>query len=304
MSEEGDAALDLEDAVSLLADPATDTPEADEEELGTTEAEEIEAEAEEADSGQPEAEAEEDQEAEAPEEDHVEVFQDGEWVSVPRDEAKSAALRHADYTQKTMEIAETRKAMEREQATIAENQQKLQDQLAQWAVSAQQEPNWAHLAQTMDPREFQVARVEWEQSQQRQAEAADAYRQLAQQQEAAKVKAREASIIEAFPEWADMEKGVAGMRGLAATAAEYGFSQEELAGMVDGRLARALSDLQELKALKASNAATAKRVAETPKTLSPGAKTTKTQAAAKRHTEARKRFQKSGSIEDALRLDF
>jgi hypothetical protein len=80
-----------------------------------------EVEAEETDILDSQAEAEGDGEEgeEQPEDDLDEVDLDGKKYKVPKD-IKAAVMRHADYTKKTMEVAETRRELEARAATLAQ----------------------------------------------------------------------------------------------------------------------------------------------------------------------------------------
>ena len=146
--------LDVNQASSLFSaalDAPTEPPEPEKQAAAEPEAAPPETEA---------TEAPQEAEAQAPEaEPTVTVKIDGKDVELPLSELKNGYQRQADYTRKTMEAAEQRKAAEAERSqahqerqAYAVNLQRMQAQL-EGALQQQQQTNWEELLQS-DPVEY------------------------------------------------------------------------------------------------------------------------------------------------------
>ena len=179
----GTGSISLNEAASLLISPEqgqeTEDAQQDEEILEAIEdgIEGIEESESESDGDESEEEGESDEDEEQDEESEqpqtVKVKVDGEEVEVTLDELKSGYSRTKDYTRKTQELAEQRKAFEAEATAIREERQvygQLLNQLHQQIQASQgQEPDWEYLRQT-DPIEYSLQWAEWSRKQtQRQA---------------------------------------------------------------------------------------------------------------------------------------
>ena len=267
--------------------------------------------AEEADDTPAEA-SEEDAEPEDAEPEAVETVTikiDGKDVEVPLDELKKGYQRHADYTRKTMEVAETRKAAEaqaqqaqQERITYAQNLQRMQAQL-EGALQEQKETDWQALLNS-DPVEYlrqqhqaqarQAALQENLAEQQKlaayfQAEQAEAQkRHLEQQQEA---------LLAKLPEWKDEAKAKADKSALRDYLLEQGFAAAEVSNVADARaVVMARKAMLYDKMIEKAKAAT-KKVATLPaKVERPGVG--ESQRLDKR-SSAFQRLARSGSVEDA-----
>jgi hypothetical protein len=206
---------------------------------------------------------EEDSDDSEPESDLEEIEIDGKTYKVPKD----AALRHADYTRKTQEVAELRKAAE---ATI----ERLQ------AVSQEETQALTHVA-AIDARLSDYANIDWDAWEQTSPlDAQRAWRQFTQLKEErgaavhnyAQARQNAASIAEheratrleqghrelstKIPGWGQ-DKAV---KLLDFGARAYGFSREELGAIDDPRMILALNDAFEIHNAKKA-AVTRKQVA-------------------------------------------
>lgn len=293
------------DPFLVSSDESEDEPEA------------LEADGETDDDAEEVDEAEETDEAEE-EQPEPEVFEvtlgrddDGNPIKgqVTADELIAGYQRQKDYTQKTMEVAEARKAVQAEREAAAQAREKHMEALAQWAIQPQQEPNWIELAQTLDPREYNAVQAQWNQRRAQSQAAEAAYRELQaeiraeQEQETAKSR-KEAleRIYNEFPEWRDKTVAKQAAMEMTETAKEYGFSDEELAYVSDDRMVRLLRDAAEFRKIKASTAKTEKRVFNSGETLRPGSKVTAKQKSERSTQAKRDRLRKTKS-DDAF-VDF
>jgi len=185
---------------------------------------------------------------EADEEEQPQVFTvkvDGKEVEVTLDELQQGYSRTQDYTRKTQQIAETRKAVEAEAAAIrAEREQyaQLLGALQQQLESAGEQPvDWDRLY-AEDPIEWVRQRELVRDKQERQAAIQSEQQRLSQltaQQQAEEMKAtlaqQQAALIQAVPEWKDEKKAKAEKALLIEFGQKVGYSEDELKNVFDHR---------------------------------------------------------------------
>ena len=236
-----------------------------------------------------------------------------EEVEVPLDELLKGYSRTADYTKKTQEVAEARKAVESERQKI-EEASRLRDQYAerlgvieQMLTQTEKAEDLSALKET-DPIGYAV-RVAEQAEREKQLNAVRAERQrLAQQQEAEQSErlkahlAMEASKLrEAIPEMSDEVKGEVVKREIREFAKSIGFSDQELAQVYDSRAVLTLYKAMQYDKLQKGKAQVTKKVQQAPKMLKPG---TSTPEASESETMKRMRakLKQSGKKDDAARL--
>jgi len=296
--------LSLDDAVDrwMAAEPETDqgaeetNTEAEPDE-GNSEEVEMEAAGDDADE---DTEVEDDASEDDDPEFEIETPKGAQRVKLS--ELRAGYMRQSDYTRKTMEVAEQRRQAERVEAETSQLKQQLSEALQTWAVPTEQEPDWAELAQKLDPREFNSRRVQWEQRQQRKEQARQQWQQM-QAHEMAQIKAREqAALLDVFPEWREPAKFYEAARKLAAGAEAYGIASEEVGNIADHRLVRVLRDAVAYRELMAKQPAAAKKVAKPQPSLKPGSKPNRTLQKDADRQKQLSRLKQTGSITDAVDL--
>ena len=237
--------------------------------------EEYEAQAEESEDEQGEEVQEEVQE---PQRFRVKV--DNEELEVDLDELIKGYSRTSDYTKKTQNLAEQRKAVESERTKIDEAA-KLRDTYAQrlqvieqmltqptedlTALKDNDPVGYAiKVAENME-REKQLAAVRAER------ESVQA-RQVAENQERLKSHiAQEAERLRsAIPDFSDEVKGEVIRKEIRDYAKSVGWSDQELSQVYDHRAVLTLYRAMQFEKLQKSKPAVQKRVAEAPKSLAPG----------------------------------
>ena len=314
----GTGSISLNEAASLLISPeeGQETEDAQQDETVDNETDEdIESDGEESESesdddesdddGESDEDEEQDEESEQPQ--LVKVKVDGEEVEVTLDELKSGYSRTKDYTRKTQELAEQRKAFEAEATAIREERQvygQLLNQLHQQIQASQgQEPDWDYLRQT-DPIEYSLQWAEWSRKQtQRQAIEQEQQRlqqtqmqELMQTQQQRLAKEQEA-LVTVLPDWKNAEVRQKEKALVIEQGKKLGFSEQELKAATDHRAIVAL-----LKAAK-YDAMLAKKESLKPavkgKVLKPNAKQSAPTNTSKRALE-RLRAPSGGSMMDAV----
>lgn len=273
-----------------------------------------------ADEAQPETETTEQAEADLPPIEPPASWKaaDKEWFrSLPREAQQIIADRERSRETATnralQEAAEARKAAEAErQAALNERQQyqqqlnaivpALQQQLANEFADIKTPADVMALAQN-DPARYAL----WRAKQDAIAYAMQEQQRLAEQQRAeaaeraqAYLKEQRGKLIEKLPELASPEKYKAFASELSAYLRDEGFSDDEIAQLVDHRAALiARKAMLYDRAQKAAAAAKAKPV---PKVQQPGTALTKADRAAEERAAKLKRLEKTGSLEDARGL--
>lgn len=240
----------------------------------------------------------------------LEVEVDGQKVKV--DELKKGYLRQSDYTRKTQQVAEARKALETELESIRVERSQyeqllpaLQQQLHQLA---NQEPDWDALYQqdpftaVQEERKWRVAM----QQRQEQLEAIQAEQsRLASLRQSEQLKQLEHHLsqerdllLERIPAWKDTKVAAAERKKVKEYAQSIGFSAEELEAVTDHRAVIGL-----YKAMKYDEMM-AKRAQAQPRQTVPVARPG-TPAAGKKTsdvTREKQRLAKTGRVQDAAKL--
>jgi hypothetical protein len=274
-------------------------PEAEADEV-EVEAEAEDDEAEEVEYDEPDAEDEPD---EAPTELTYRVRVGEEEVDVPLSELTNSYMRQSDYTRKTQQVAEQRKAAEAELAEASAQRQRYAEQLAvvEQALS-QQEPSqeyWDTLYQS-DPLEYtrqrdlsrerkdalEQIKVEQQRVQQEhmgQLQAA-AQKRLAEEQERMK---------ELIPEWLDAEVAQREKTAVITYAQRVGYTPEELSQVSDARAVAVIRKAMMYDELMAKKPAAQKKTAQAPKMTKGGQPKSKAQISARRKQSALAQISKS-----------
>lgn len=236
----------------------------------------------------------------------------GQTLEVTLEEALKGYQREADYTRKSMAVAEERKRIEAEVQTLqqerAQYAQLIPALRQQLEAAAPKEPDES-MRQT-DPVGYLLQKTEYDNWRERRA-AADAEMQrisALQQQEMTKAQQKmleqsTAKLAEVIPEWSDPAKGKALKEDLRAYAKELGFSDEELSQTYDWRAVKALYDgMRGQQLAKRMSAATPPRPAQKgPKSAAPGSASA-TPGRAVEVTRAKQRLAKTGSVDDAASI--
>lgn len=252
-------------------------------------------------------------EAEAAEtEEKVTIEVDGKTVELSKAELADYyknGLRQADYTKKTMEAAEQRKAAEAETAKAREEREQYARGLNQAnAVLAAQlqertTEQWNELART-DPAQWVLERNLYEQ---RHAAYQHNQAQLQQLEHRSKAEAEQAqraylsqqqeALLAKLPEWKDESKAKADQAQIAKYLAEQGFESDLIQGIQDHRMVLVARDAMRYRDMVAKAQAAAKQVKTLPgKVERPGGGETNPLDG---RTTAMKQLAKSGSVRDA-----
>ena len=248
---------------------------------------------------------EETEEEEKPAEVYT-VKVDGKEVEVTLDELQKGYSRTQDYTRKTQQIAETRKAVEAEASAIrAEREQyaQLLGALKQQLESTEapvdmdrlynEDPiEWVRQSEVMRQKQDKLAAIQSEQQRLSQLTA----QQRAQEMQAHLATQQEA-LIQAVPEWKDSKKAQAEKALLVEFGKKIGFSDDELKNVYDHRAVIALRKAALYDQMMSKRGQIKPVVNNGPRTAKPSAAgrvSTTTES-----TRAKQRLAKSGRVNDA-----
>jgi len=257
-------------------------------------------------------EPEQESESEPDDEPTYSVKVAGEDKELTLTELKSLAQQGADYTKKTQQVAEQRKALEAESVAIDQARQ-LRDAYAerlqameQLLSSPEQSENLEYLKES-DPIGYAVRVAEIsQQKEQLQAIQAERYR-IAEQQQAEQQHALQgyiaqqaARLSEVLPEYSDPVKGEKLRSELRVFAKDIGFTDQELSMVRDSRQVLALHKAMLYDKLQKSKPDVNKRVNEATKTIKSGNSVKPvTSDQVKRQQE---QLKQSGKVRDAAKL--
>jgi len=231
---------------------------------------------------------------------------DGKEVDVTLDELQKGYSRTQDYTRKTQQIAETRKAVEAEASAIrAEREQyaQLLGALKQQLESTEapvdmdrlhnEDPiEWVRQSEVMRQKQDKLAAIQSEQQRLSQLTA----QQRAQEMNAHLATQQEA-LIQAVPEWKDSKKAQAEKALLVEFGKKIGFSDDELKNVYDHRAVVALRKAALYDQMMSKRGQIKPVVNNGPRPAKPSAAgrvSTTTES-----TRAKQRLAKSGRVNDA-----
>ena len=302
--QDGTSNLSIAGAVdSLLAQNAPVEEKAEEQEVvAETEEVEVEAEAEESEAedivedDEPEEADDEVEAVEAVEEQPEETYRvriGDDEVDLTLEELRLGYMRQGDYTRKTQQVAEGRKAAEAELEALTAQRESYANQLAQLETALNQsEPTqeyWDAL-QAEDPIEYvkqrealrdrrdALAQVQSEQQRVQQEQ----YQQLqAQTQERLKQEADK--LLDVIPEWRDADVATKQKNAVYTYAQRHlGYSEQELSQIGDHRAVNALRKAYLYDELMKQKPAATKKTKAAPKMAKAGQPTSKKEISAKR----------------------
>ena len=264
-----------------------------------------EAEAASADEEQAETDAEPDSEAGQQQPSTFTVKVDGQDVEVTLDDLKRGYSGSA-YIQKGMqEAAAKRKEADAFIQTLQSERQQfltaVQKLQAEGLVPQPVAPDPALLER--DPIGYMREQAKFDEKMRQYAGQQHQIQAVAQQQKALQDHQMRAYVAEqaerlkvAIPEFADPQKARDIQQKLIAAGSEYGFSNDELMGLMDARAVQVLHDAAQWRALRSGQAAAKKPQQVAPKTVKPAARREEPANLARaRQVQAAK---SSGRIED------
>lgn len=268
------------------------------------------------DDGEEEEDEDEDEEdsAEIDPNTKVRVKIDGEETEVTFEELRAGYSRTQDYTRKTQEVAEARKAVESEKEQVLQQQQQWGNLLSQFqqqlqaSLSGRSEAEWQQLraqdeiAYYEERDKERTIQERIQAAQQEQQRVAQEQHEHQQKQLQTQAQAEQERLLEVIEEWKDPEvkaKEISRINEYAMRTA--GFQPQELQGIIDHRAIRVLRDAakyQELLQAREATASKSKKTKVRTKTLKPGTQRTVKPSTTKRR-KASQRLAREHSVDAA-----
>lgn len=298
---------DEQSAVEAISEESEEEESPDEEEESDEDTEE---------EAEKEQDSEDTEDEDSDEEDEPEtVFQLDDGTEVDLDELKRGYLRQSDYTKKTQEVAQQRKALQQynqqyqqSQNVLAENLdlalRVVEPQLAELAGT-----DWDALARD-DAYAYAEKRAQFDQAQARYNQLAQSAQQLVQQQQAQQQRLLQQKIQQegqklqmAIPDFADPSKA----KQLKSQITDYamekaGLSETEAKGITDHRMIVLLQKAMQFDALNEGALSVGKKkVNKAPKkSIRAGKPVSKSEKANQARQQRMSRLKQSGSVNDAV----
>lgn len=252
------------------------------------------------------------QQQKQPEDETITVQVDGKDVEIKKSELPELyknGLRQKDYTQKTMETAEQRKAAGEEIAKARADREKYASELKNFSITttsilAEQEKQLTQELLDSDPIEYLRQERIFKQRQAELSKANDEMQRLyAEHQEDQKrqnmewMGSQHEQLVKAIPELKDPEKQKKFFGEVEAYLSKSGFSQEDGRTVLDARVVLMADKAQKYDALMARAKETASKVKAAPVRVErPGITPV---APTDGRTQQMKQLAKSGSVRDA-----
>ena len=317
-------ALDLDQAVErfmAVEEPVVEQAEEQVEEVENSETvdeaeevtEEVDSEVDDSEESEYDTEddsAEDEDEPEPSVPDTITVKVDGEEVAVTLEDLKRSYSGQGKIQRGMQEAAEARKQAEQQKQQLDAAMQ----ELSQMYQRIQQtgfktppvEPDQSSF--DTDPIGYMEAKMKYDNelkeftAEQTRMQQMQAYQQR-QMQEAqqAMIQAEAEKLRQVIPELSDPKRAPQFKADLVKYGSEYGFTQEELGGMVDSRAFQVLADAMKWRKSQTNRKAAEKKVEASRKVIKPKAKL-KTDPKVKKQRDTQSKLKKTGSIDDALSL--
>lgn len=236
----------------------------------------------------------------------------GEDVEVTIDELQSSYSRQADYTRKTQELAQQRKAVQEQKSEVAKNEAIYKELLPKMEAALSEslgtEPDWETLYSN-DPIGYVRERDLWNEKQQKlQAVQAEQTRlqeeeQVKQQEQIQKyMQYGEKQILNHVPEWKDktiQQEEKLAIRDHAIN--DLGFTAEEINQVYDYRLLLGLrNSWMQNKTQKAVKKKPTQKASARNRVAKPGSVSRKKTSTPLKKSKAR--LAKSGKVQDAAKV--
>jgi len=318
----GGSVEEAKEALLSLMDPEEETPEGEEAEP-TEEEESTEETQDESFEEESEEESEEEDESEESAEDQEEeeeplftVTANGEEIEVTYDELLKGYSRQADYTKKTQDVAQQRKEYEQAKQQYEASLPELQALKEQYSKALNYNISnsmaglerfnidWNALKEE-DTEEYLVKREEFRQAQDQlrdyQARKQHEDGQLAhqnQEQYKAVVQRETQQLVSILPEWGDSDKRKEMVSSIREYATSQGYTNEELANLVDHRALIMLMKAMQFDSVSQSDIKS-KKIKNKPKVIRSGKGKSSKENSSKKRAVQMKRLQGSGRVDDA-----
>lgn len=291
----------------LMGQSATTTAPEDEDDAPETDVEAGEAETSDAEAEADATDDEDDTADDGSQETTVRLPDGTELTLAEIAELQKGSLRQADYTRKTQELAEQRKATE---AAIAEAQQRAShyEQQIDFAIRVAEQylppaPD-ASMLETdpigyLQAKEHYQAKVGELRSLYEQREQHRQYSVAEQMRQFEDMKAKEGqALLSAMPHLKDKSRLEAFQKDILDALPAYGYTADDLKAVYDHRLVRMMADAIAWRKLQSQKPVAAKKAADAAPVVQAGKRSSPADQKARSVRDAQQRLRTSGSLRD------
>jgi hypothetical protein len=230
------------------------------------------------------------------------VLIDGEERQLSKSEIEKSMMLHKAFTQKTQGLSEEKRqwesAVAKARETLGREVENVKGWLEFYQANQPQEPDWATLAET-SPADYVRQKAKWDAEAGKRSQAQQMYQQIKQQEEATAQERFVSELYAAFPSWQDQPTMMQEVGEIYVAAKYYGFSQDDVNGMLDTRAFKALKDAAEWRKLQAKKTEVQARV-----TAVPQKPPVRTNAAPRPGKDMLKELASKPTIANAMKLNF
>lgn len=237
-----------------------------------------------------------------------EVKVNGELQKWTLNQLKQSASGQEYIKQELRKTAEIKKQAQETYANLQKEREQLANALDNYQNQLKdtniQKPDIS-LAES-DPIEWSIQNAKWQDAQQQQMALSQQQQKMAHQKQEQDAKALKAYLAQeaetlkkTIPEFANQDTANA-MRGkLVNAGATYGFTDEEIAQIIDSRAIRVLNDARKWQELQSNGKVESKVSQARPLNIKPGAKQVASSGKARAIKDATAKLQQTGSVDDA-----
>ncbi len=234
---------------------------------------------------------------------------DGKEVDVTLDELQSGYIKQSDYTKKTSELAEQRKAIQQHADAIQQERNYYAQVLGNSKSNAEaqleeykqidwdtlrQEDSMLFMQRRDEMRDLEKSIDDSQKEQQKLANQAKHYQINKFNHD---VEQGRQKLLEIMPDWNDKTSKEVREFGLG-----MGFTSDELSGITDHKSMAVLRKAMMYDAIQKSQPSKKKVKADTPRYVKSGVSKSKSDVSAKQRADKQKRLRKSGSVDDAASM--
>lgn len=231
---------------------------------------------------------------------------DGSLTTV--DELLKGYHRQSDYTRKMQGISEDRKALEADRERASQTAQQLQEQYDRASAMLDawkpQQPQTTYEQDPMAWGKYQADMAAWSQwNEQIGTQLSERQKQVEEEQSAQRLKYLQnenTQLVEKIPQLADDAKRKAFFSEASKAMSEFGFSQEDIAGITDHRLVVVMRELMRLKRNSQQAPQVKQQLKEKPKMLKGGKRSDPKSVKATGAKSRLSRLSETGSVRDGV----
>lgn len=193
---------------------------------------------------------------------------DGQDRQLSKSELEKSLMLHKAFTQKSQTLAEEKRQWEagvsKAREALGREVESVKGWLEFYQANQPQEPDWAALAET-SPADYVRQKAKWDAEAGKRAQAQQMYQQIRQRDAELQQERFVSDLYTEFPEWRDQSAMVRDLGDIYLAAGQYGYTQDDVHGIMDPRQFKVLQDAAKWRNLQAKKTEVQARVTDAPK---------------------------------------